>query len=204
MGDRSDMDNKTIAKFSKIRTKNETPILKAGRGIFTSKTRKRIMGIMKQPEPGLSRNQFWWKRRNEVERALIDLRLFIEKAERDDVNQVITRESLTPVVEALLGRPIVEDDVGDLNLAEIAQLLIQNGFDYLGTMRQRLSPLTYDMPSSSAQTMNFAVELSHNLVSDIRVHEQALIQRRKELAKTKAAEQKEQTPAEPRKGDSKP
>jgi len=196
MGEMNDTAKKIEARFRKIKTKNGTRILDAGSGIFTHTTRKKVLGISKQTEPKTSIDQFWWKRRNEVERALIDLDLFIEVAGEDNINQVITKESLAPIIEALLWHPIVDDDVPDLNRAEIAQMLIQDGFDYLS---RGVRPLAYDIPSIAKRTILEAVELSHYLVSDIKVHNQALIQRRKELAKIKAAQQRKQSLAESKK-----
>lgn len=166
---------KTIVKFRQIKTKSGTPFLYMRGGIFTPNTRKKVLGIMKQPEPGMSTNQFWYKRRNDVERALIDLRLFIEVAGKDNVNQIITQESLRPIVEALLWHPVVHHAAPDLNLAEIAQLLIEVGFSYL-------RGIGHNVPLSSQRTIEEAIDLSNYLVSEVEALRKAVRERRERLA----------------------
>ena len=152
-----------IDKFQKIRTKKGTPFLDMSGGIFTPKTRKKILGITKQPEPGMSANQFWYKRRLQVERALIDLMLFIEVSGKDNINQVITRESLDPLIRSLLWTQLFEEGP-DKNQAEIAQLLVEQGFNYLEGMFHSSDP---HLPRSSQRTIEEAVDLSKYLVSQV-------------------------------------
>jgi len=151
-------EQKLTAKLKKIKTRSGTPLLAMGGGIFRPTTRKKVLGIVKRPEPGMSTNQFWYRRRNEVERALLDLQLFIKVAGKNNINQVLTKEALRPVFEALLWHPVVERDEPDLNRAEIAQLLIETGFSYLLSMKRD------SIPSSSRRTIREAIDASNYLV----------------------------------------
>ena len=153
-------EGKLIAKFrKKIKTRKGTPFLDVAGGIFTPTTRKKVLGIVKQPEPRVSRNQFWYKMRNQVERALLDLQLFIEVAGKNNVNQVITQETLKPIVEALLFPYSMDGDLKpDLNRAEIAQLFIETGFSYLKSMKPENITLTHK------DTIERAIDLSRYLV----------------------------------------
>lgn len=152
---------KLIDKFKKqIKTRRGTPFLHMGGGIFTSNTRKKVLGIRKQPEPGINTNQFWYRRRNDVETALLDLQLFIEVAGKKNVNPVVNQETLKPIVEALLWHPVVDHDEPDLKRAEIAQLFIEAGFNYLGSMKS--------IPRSIRSTIDDAVDLSGYLVKSFK------------------------------------
>lgn len=117
-------------------------------GIFWGKTRERIM--TKRGLSGRSRaiNTFWYRQRENVKTALIDLQLFIEMAGKDQVNQVVTRETLKPVVEALLSKPIEDRAKAELTRAEIAQLFIETGFNYLRA--------TQPLPQAIHETLNNA------------------------------------------------
>lgn len=141
---------------------------------------------MKQPEPGVSKNQFWEDRRNAVERALIDLRLFVEVAGRKNVNQVITRDSLKPIVEVLLWYPIVDRTEPNVNLAEIAQMLIEEGFGYLRGMFQFGSE--HSISSSMQRTIADAIDGSKHLVFQVETLRKAAIERNERIAALAAEE----------------
>ena len=64
-------------------------------------------------KPGRKKDQFWYKHRESAKTTLLDLQLFIEEAGGDNINRIITRETLKPVVEALLWRPLVNHDNPD-------------------------------------------------------------------------------------------
>jgi len=57
-------------------------------------------------------------------------------AGKNNVNQVITQEAFEPVVEALLWHPVVQRADPDFKRAEIAQLFIRVGFNYLASMKR--------------------------------------------------------------------
>lgn len=180
---------KVIAKFKKITTKNGTLFPAMGGGIFTPTTRKKVLGIMKQPEPGVSKNQFWEDRRNSVERALIDLRLFVEVAGKNNINQVITQENLKPIVEALLWYPLVAQAEPDLNLARIAQLFVDYGFAYL---RGMMGHTRYGIPRSSQRTIEEAIDLSNYLVFQAEAAKEAFKERQEKLAALAANKSKKE------------
>jgi hypothetical protein len=114
------------------------------------------LGIAQPGEPAHAQprkpgKDFWYLRREDVKTALVDLRLFVKVAGRHNVNQVITRETLEPILDALLclwypvvkrETPVVENDEPmlekakpDLIRAEIARLLIDEGLGYLCGMK---------------------------------------------------------------------
>lgn len=170
MSGKKQQKERLVAKFSKIRTRNNTPILDAGSGIFTSKTRKKLLGISKQQKEWKSKNDFWHDRRNSVERALIDLHLFLETADRNNINQVITAEVLRPVVVSLLhkGDDRVYGEMPDVNTAEIAHLFIQQGFRCLSEQNKYIT-------KSHARTIEEALDLSTFLVETFKPENERLL-----------------------------
>jgi hypothetical protein len=127
--------------------------------IFTHKTRCRLLGATNLPgrKSPQSINDFRYDVRTKVKTALIDLLLFVEVAGKNNVNQVITRESLKHIFDVLLWYPIGEDEP-DLIRAEIAQLLIKRGFEYIREMKKENIPLT------AHRTIEEAIDLSNYLV----------------------------------------
>jgi len=147
------MDRKaSIAKFSSF-------IKTAGGGIFTRKTRRRLAGELGLSGRNKTKNQFWCDVRNRVRNALRDLELFIESADADQVNQVLTEETLRPVVFGLLhkGDVRVYGKMPDVNIAEIARLLVQQGFRCLSEQNKYVT-------KSHARTIEDALDLSNFLV----------------------------------------
>ncbi len=100
-------------------------------GIFANKTRKRIVGIEELSKRYPTKKRFLDEMTEYIKPTLFDLELFIKYADKEYVNQVMTWEALKPVVEALLSKPIDDRAEADLTRAEIAQLFIRAGFDYL-------------------------------------------------------------------------
>lgn len=149
--------DKILAKLREMRGKKKG-------GIFTPTRRYKLLGVSGLPgRPGREVTEptpdFRWKTRECVKRALIDLQIFIEFADKDDVNMVITRETLMPVVEALLWHPVVEQARPDLTRAEIAQMFIQQGFNYLQSWK---------IPSVVQKTIGEAIDISHFLVESFK------------------------------------
>jgi len=129
-------------------------------GIFSNKTRRRLLGTLGLSGRYRTENDFYYDVRNYVKTALCDLRVFIEKAGRGNVNQVLTREALKPVVEALLLSPIVHKSDPDLARAEIAQMFIQAGFEYLEQMqKEHVTGLYKRAVDDGLQACNYLVEL---------------------------------------------
>jgi hypothetical protein len=125
-------------------------------GIFTHKKRERIMGTIRRTGRGRKEADFWQDVRDYVRAALIDLRLFLEFADENDVSLVMTGESLNPVIEKLVSSryPVKKD----LRIADIANVLIQNGFRYLYYSE------IHDITLSHKRTMNEALDLANYLV----------------------------------------
>lgn len=132
-------------------------LLRGGGGIFTPKTRKGLLGILGQAGRARTRNQFWYKVRNRVRTALTDLQLFIEVTGKNNVNQVVTQETLAPVVKALLSFK----EGPDLKRAEIARLFIRTGFNYLKSKEK-------DITLSHHRTTEEALDLTDFLVESFK------------------------------------
>jgi hypothetical protein len=127
----------------------------AGGGVFTTITRKRLLGIKGLTGRDRTKNDFWNDVRKRVKNAQTDFQLFILTADRDQVNQVITAETLVPMVRALLdGRN------ADLKRAEIAQLFINEGFSYLKSTSAGNITLAHD------RTIAEAIDLANYLVTN--------------------------------------
>lgn len=145
-----------IAKFQPI-------IAKAGGGIFTKKTRERLLGTRGLAGRDRTKSDFWFDVRNRVKNALVDLALFIETSDKDQINQVLTKESLEPVVYALLQYySIWFGKEPDPNRAEIADMLILLSFRFLKESAKGNITLSHE------RTMTEAVDLSDFLVSRIK------------------------------------
>lgn len=97
-------------------------------GIFANKSRERIAGISDLSKRYRTEKQFWAEMTSYIKPALFDLELLIKYANNDDVNQVINYETLKPVVYSILSLKKIPSDK---TRAEIAQLFIMAGFDYL-------------------------------------------------------------------------
>lgn len=141
----------------KLREKYKSFINEDG-GIFVKGTRKRLLGLSPgRPGWDESSADFRYDVRRYVKQALIDLELFIEVADENDVNNVLNIESLKPIVEVLFWHPIVDRDGPNLERAKIAQQFIQSGFDYLTMKPLEISTIYRDIVVK-------AIELSHLLV----------------------------------------
>jgi len=148
----NDIHKASIAKFSSF-------IQTAEGGIFTRKTRRRLGGKLGLSGRDRTRNQFWYKVRNRVRTALKDLELFIKSADESHVKQVLTAETLRPVVVSLLhkGDVRVYGKMPDVSIAEIAHLFIQEGLRCLSEHNKYVT-------KSHARTIEEAIDLSSFLV----------------------------------------
>lgn len=149
---------KLIAKYTAIKTKNNTPFLSTGTGIFLPKTRKRLLGIKGLTGRDRTKHDFWFDQRNRVERGLIDLQLFIDVAEKKNVNKVVNAGTLKPLVGILLRKPVRGFSLEpDPIRAWIAQLFIEAGFYYLERM------CSDHITLSHKHTIEEAIDLSRYL-----------------------------------------
>lgn len=145
-----------IAKFKPF-------IASAGGGIFLRKTRERLLGTRALSGRDRTKNDFWYDVRNRVKNALVDLELFVETADKEQRDQVLTKHSLEPVINALLISQLSwsERDPNPTK-AEIADMLIQWGFNYLEAMTKNSLTLSHE------RTMKEALDLSNYLLSSIK------------------------------------
>ncbi|MCW3976823.1 MAG: hypothetical protein NWE77_02700 [Candidatus Bathyarchaeota archaeon] len=145
----------------------ERHVATAGSGLFTRSTREKLLGkkrIWDGKGDEATRNTFWYRTNKRVKTALKDLQLFIELADKNYVNQVVTVETLKPVVKALLYQPIHDQEVPNRKRAEIAKLFIEEGFGYLGAKSENF---VTTLPTTK-RTVEDALSLSSYLVESFR------------------------------------
>lgn len=126
-----------------------------GGGIFTTITRKRLLGIDGLSGRDRTKNDFWNDVRKRVKNALVDLNLFISTADRAQVNKVINSETLVQLVRSLL-----DTRKADITKAEIACLFINEGFYYLQ------STSGGNMTLAHGRTIDEATNLANYLVTN--------------------------------------
>ena len=131
-------------------------------GIFTQKTRERIMTNEGLSGRGITRNQFWYRQRENVKTALIDLQLFVELADKENVDKVMTREALEPIVTGLLWGRSLSQLIVDKNSAEIAYMFIRWGLEHLRAKAGKGITLSHE------RTINEALDLAEFLLRTIR------------------------------------
>jgi len=90
--------------------KYQNKFKKAMGGIFTPKTRKRLLGTATPygGEEGKTLANFWYRTRTYVSNALVDLELFLETADKKQIDQVITAEAIEPILKTLLWKPVID------------------------------------------------------------------------------------------------
>lgn len=154
MSSSSNKNEQVKAKFGRF-------VETAGGGIFTRKTRRRLIGVSGMSGRERTKTDFWYDVRNRVKNGLVDLEVFIECAETDQINSVITWDSLTAIISALL-RGYTLGGKPDLNRAEIAQMLTQKSLEYLREMSAVSLSLTEN------RTIEEATDLSQHMLYDIK------------------------------------
>ncbi len=131
-------------------------------GIFRNATREKLLGKRKFSGRGQPANTFWYRQRENVKTALIDLQLFIEVADEKNVDQVITIETLEPILYALLYSVRARDLLNPIqNRAEIANLFIQWGFIHL-------KEVTRNITLSHQRTIDEALDVSNFLTDSLK------------------------------------
>lgn len=120
-------DKEQQAKYKKLYNKR-----KVG-GIFVEHTRSQLLGIHLKPKEGKGKSSFWYHIRKQIKNGLIDLELFAEQAEEEDVNGVLTRERVEPIIEAFFTYSNLKpQNLYDIaNKANVAQMLIERSLNYL-------------------------------------------------------------------------
>lgn len=128
----------------------------ADSGLFTRKTRRRLVGTLGLSGRDRTKNDFWYDQRNRVRTALTDLEIFLMVAPQSSVEQVFTLENVKSVIGALLW---YRGDQPDAEVALIAQYLVESGFTYL---RRHQSTLVTEIHE---QTINHALDISRLLAA---------------------------------------
>ncbi len=118
-----------IAKYGRYTTKSRG-------GIFTPKTRKKIIAQAGTTRVGRSKNDFWFDRREDVKMGLLDLQLFLESANEGQIKRVINYDTIEPLIKLLLRQPIrdVQANKQDLVKTRIAGLFVELGLEYIRGM----------------------------------------------------------------------
>ena len=130
-------------------------------GIFTRKARARLIGLERPFGKNQSKNDFWMNRRYDVQSALVDLTIFFEVAGPQNVHQVVTVETMEPVIKSLLHADEIHlDDQPDPRKALIAQFLIEAGFHFLAHYQP------HKITISHKRTIDEALDLSRYLTSE--------------------------------------
>jgi hypothetical protein len=151
----NDLRKHLIDKFSGLYVRTQG-------GIFTQKTRDKILTNEGISGRGIAKNQFWYRQRENVKTALIDLQLFVELSHKNDIDQVATKDSLEPIIGSLLLGVAVFNEPPDQNRAEIADMLIRQGFSYL---QQKAGE---NITISHQRTIDEALDLSNYLLQKIK------------------------------------
>ena len=156
MSDTEEYRAKAIAKFK--------PFIDRGEGgIFITKTRKRLSGALGLSGRGRTINDFWFDVRRKVKNALKDIELFLKCADKDQIDQVLTHESLEPVVHELLsGLNTWDDYEPNPKRAEAAHMFIEWGFKYLRDKGRKSVTLSHN------RTFKEALDLSDFILASIK------------------------------------
>jgi len=149
MVDTARIPEKTMKKF-------DTHAKSQASGLFTNKVRKQLLT---QPHSrGHSKSMFWYRIRNQVRSALVDLEMFTALANRHNVDQVMTTETVGPIVKTLLYHTFPDPD---RSRALIAELFIAEGFAYL---RRNCDVGT----SANEQAIDIALNVANYLATHLR------------------------------------
>jgi hypothetical protein len=126
-------------------------------GLFNRKKRQQLLGLYGKSGRDRKKYDFWQDIRDYVRSGLIDFQLFNDASDDKDVDMVLNRESLKPVLHALLfPESLQEPPKKGTEKVKIAQLLVEIGLDYLGRMTNPL------IPSMTTRVEN-AIDLSKEL-----------------------------------------
>ncbi len=126
-------------------------------GIFSYVSRRRMLGS-KLSKRYRTENIFWSEMAKYLKPALLDLELFATKAENKFVDETLNRDTMEPVIRALLP---ISDPKPDKVKAELAQSFIMIGFEYL--LHWQVNPESRH-PRLLRKTIEDAEEFSNSLV----------------------------------------
>ena len=100
-------------------------------GIFDWKTRHRLLGFTRKVGRDKKNANFWYDVRETVKTALIDLQLFIETAEDENVAKVLTKETMEAIVQALFTAQNRNNPRLIAHKVKIARFFAESGLEYL-------------------------------------------------------------------------
>jgi len=126
-------------------------------GIFSHVSRRRMLGS-KLSKRYRTENIFWSEMAKYLKPALLDLELFATKAENKFVDEALNRDTMEPVIRALLP---ISDPKPDKVKAELAQSFIMIGFEYL--LHWPVNPES-GYPEPLRKSIENAEEISNYLV----------------------------------------
>ena len=137
-------------------------------GFFRTKRRKQLLGLLGKSGGRYGKNteaDFWYDVREQVTTALIDLLLFIRTTEDKDLHQVLKKETLQPIVEALfLSYSIRDIPKPNADKAKIALMFIEKSLEYL--RRTTTSLTTSSQERMIADALDISKQLTALLLSD--------------------------------------
>jgi len=126
-------------------------------GFFRTSKRKQLLGLSRKTGRDRTMADFRYKVREQVKTALIDLQLFIQTAGDKDIDMVLNRETLEPILDVLFYRSVQESPKQGAEKAKIAQLLVKYGLEYLR------KSTTLVITSSQQRMVDDAIDLSKQL-----------------------------------------
>ena len=71
-------------------------------GIFTPKTREKMITGKGISESSPVKNTFWYRQRENVKTAILDLYLFLRAAGEENIKQVFTEVTVAPMISSLI------------------------------------------------------------------------------------------------------
>lgn len=127
------------AKLKEVQKRYESHLDSEG-GIFSTIYRKRLLKITGVSGRAGTLADFWHDVRTYVKNALVDLGLFVETADKNDVDKVITAETLKPFANSFFH--IAFPDQATPERAKVASLLVRNGLTYLADANKKHMDIT--------------------------------------------------------------
>jgi hypothetical protein len=159
-----------------IKIKYRDHFMTAKGGIFKTPARQRLMGLAKPYTGDFAQNSqinFWNRIKKSVSNSLVDLALFIEAAPKDKVNDVITFDSIKPVINAYFQLEYGSHVEPSIIKADIAREMIITGFSYLQVHQYGKVP-EYERP-----IINNALEVATSLAKRLKL---TIIDNKQELS----------------------
>jgi len=130
-------------------------------GIFTRKSREKLIGKVRIYGKEASRNNFWYDRRNDIKSAFKDMTIFFQVAGKNNVDQVLEDVDFDEFLHALLEgdkKHLLDDS--NPKKSFIAQKLVAHGLLFLS------NNLPHKITKSHQRTIEEALDLSKYLVSE--------------------------------------